>query len=137
MSNSELVVESEGLKCLGIHRISLQRAIVDLEDHGFLIYGQHAILTPLSGLHPTSQMQIAFEHVSSTSRKLRTLRKSKFRRKLPSSKIRDAGTKMFDDIPRPNCRSVSDKHLRHGGSGYETSSRRRQHPLIVRAFRHM
>ena len=31
---------------------------------------------------------------------------------------------MFDDIPRPTCRSVytvSDKHLRHGGSGYETS----------------
>ena len=30
---------------------------------------------------------------------------------------------MFDDIPRPTCRSVytvSDKHLRHGGSGYET-----------------
>ena len=29
---------------------------------------------------------------------------------------------MFDDIPRPTCRSVytvSDKHLRHGGSGYE------------------
>ena len=32
---------------------------------------------------------------------------------------------MFDDIPRPTCRSVytvSDKHLRHGGSGYETRS---------------
>ena len=31
---------------------------------------------------------------------------------------------MFDDIPRPTCRSVytvSDKHLRHGGSGYETN----------------
>ena len=31
---------------------------------------------------------------------------------------------MFDDIPRPTCRSVytvSDKHLRHGGSGYETT----------------
>ena len=28
---------------------------------------------------------------------------------------------MFDDIPSPTCRSVSDKHLRHGGSGYETS----------------
>ena len=31
---------------------------------------------------------------------------------------------MFDDIPRPTCRSVytvSDKRLRHGGSGYETS----------------
>ena len=30
---------------------------------------------------------------------------------------------MFDDIPRPTCRSVytvSDKRLRHGGSGYET-----------------
>ena len=30
---------------------------------------------------------------------------------------------MFDDIPRPTCRSVytvSDKHLRHGGSGYAT-----------------
>ena len=29
---------------------------------------------------------------------------------------------MFDDIPRPTCRvyTVSDKHLRHGGSGYET-----------------
>ena len=52
------------------------------------------------------------------------LRISKFRCKLPSSKIRDAGTKMFDDIPRPTCRSVytvSDKRLRHGGSGYETS----------------
>ena len=51
------------------------------------------------------------------------LRISKFRCKLPSSKIRDAGTKMFDDIPRPTCRSVytvSDKRLRHGGSGYET-----------------
>ena len=53
------------------------------------------------------------------------LRISKFRCKLPSSKIRDAGTKMFDDIPRPTCRSVytvSDKRLRHGGSGYETTS---------------
>ena len=33
---------------------------------------------------------------------------------------------MFDDIPRPTCRSVytvSDKHLRHGGSGYETTHR--------------
>ena len=33
---------------------------------------------------------------------------------------------MFDDIPRPTCRSVytvSDKHLRHGGSGYETTLR--------------
>ena len=52
------------------------------------------------------------------------LRISKFRCKLPSSKIRDAGTKMFDDIPRPTCRSVytvSDKRLRHGGSGYETT----------------
>ena len=52
------------------------------------------------------------------------LRISKFRCKLPSSKIRDAGTKMFDDIPRPTCRSVytvSDKRLRHGGSGYETN----------------
>ena len=32
---------------------------------------------------------------------------------------------MFDDIPRPTCRSVytvSDKRLRHGGSGYETRS---------------
>ena len=32
---------------------------------------------------------------------------------------------MFDDIPRPTCRSVytvSDKHLRHGGSGYETNT---------------
>ena len=32
---------------------------------------------------------------------------------------------MFDDIPRPTCRSVytvSDKHLRHGGSGYETTT---------------
>ena len=32
---------------------------------------------------------------------------------------------MFDDIPRPTCRSVytvSDKHLRHGGSGYETKT---------------
>ena len=50
--------------------------------------------------------------------------KSKLRRKLPSSKIRDAGTKIFDDVPRPTCRSVntvSDKHLRHGGSGYETN----------------
>ena len=31
---------------------------------------------------------------------------------------------MFDDIPRPTCRSVytvSDKRLRHGGSGYETN----------------
>ena len=30
---------------------------------------------------------------------------------------------MFDDIPRPTCRSVytvSDKRLCHGGSGYET-----------------
>ena len=30
---------------------------------------------------------------------------------------------LFDDNPRPTCRSVytvSDKHLRHGGSGYET-----------------
>ena len=35
---------------------------------------------------------------------------------------------MFDDIPRPTCRSVytvSDKHLRHGGSGYETSDEER------------
>ena len=34
---------------------------------------------------------------------------------------------MFDDIPRPTCRSVytvSDKHLRHGGSGYETTCNR-------------
>ena len=34
---------------------------------------------------------------------------------------------MFDDIPRPTCRSfytVSDKHLRHGGSGYETTLKR-------------
>ena len=32
---------------------------------------------------------------------------------------------MFDDIPRPTCRSVytvSDKRLRHGGSGYETNA---------------
>ena len=32
---------------------------------------------------------------------------------------------MFDDIPRPTCRSVytvSDKRLRHGGSGYETKA---------------
>ena len=29
-----------------------------------------------------------------------TLLKSKFRRKLPSSKIRDAGAKMFDNIPQ-------------------------------------
>ena len=31
---------------------------------------------------------------------------------------------MFDDIPRPTCRSVytvSAKYLRHGGSGYETT----------------
>ena len=30
---------------------------------------------------------------------------------------------MFDNIPRPTCRSVytvSDKCLRHGGAGYET-----------------
>ena len=30
---------------------------------------------------------------------------------------------MFDEFPRPTCRSVytvSDKRLRHGGSGYET-----------------
>ena len=39
------------------------------------------------------------------------------------------------DIPRPTCRSVytvSDKHLRHGGSGYETIHRPHalaQHPL--------
>ena len=36
----------------------------------------------------------------------------KSRCNLPSSKIRDAGTKMFDDNPP--------KRLRHSGSGYET-----------------
>ena len=38
-------------------------------------------------------------------------------------KNQDAGTKILDEFPRPTCRSVytvSDKHLRHGGSGYET-----------------
>ena len=37
---------------------------------------------------------------------------------------------MFDDIPRPTCRSVytvSDKRLRHGGSGYETSEWKHPH----------
>ena len=28
---------------------------------------------------------------------------------------------MFDDIPCRSVYTVSDKHLRHGGSGYETS----------------
>ena len=40
-------------------------------------------------------------------------------------KNQDAGTKILDEFPRPTCRSVytvSDKRLRHGGSGYETSS---------------
>ena len=39
-------------------------------------------------------------------------------------KNQDAGTKILDEFPRPTCRSVytvSDKHLRHGGSGYETT----------------
>ena len=38
-------------------------------------------------------------------------------------KNQDAGTKILDEFPRPTCRSVytvSDKRLRHGGSGYET-----------------
>ena len=38
-------------------------------------------------------------------------------------KNQDAGTKILDEFSRPTCRSVytvSDKHLRHGGSGYET-----------------
>ena len=36
-------------------------------------------------------------------------------------KNQDAGTKILDEFPRPTCRSVSDKRLRHGGSGYETN----------------
>ena len=39
-------------------------------------------------------------------------------------KNQDAGTKILDEFPRPTCRSVytvSDKRLRHGGSGYETT----------------
>ena len=39
-------------------------------------------------------------------------------------KNQDTGTKILDEFPRPTCRSVytvSDKRLRHGGSGYETS----------------
>ena len=44
-------------------------------------------------------------------------------------KNQDAGTKILDEFPRPTCRSVytvSDKRLRHGGSGYETTSKRRR-----------
>ena len=39
-------------------------------------------------------------------------------------KNQDAGTKILDDFPRPTCRvyTVSNKRLRHGGSGYETSN---------------
>ena len=36
-------------------------------------------------------------------------------------KNQDAGTKILDEFPRPTCCSVSDKRLRHGGSGYETT----------------
>ena len=36
-------------------------------------------------------------------------------------KNQDAGTKILDEFPRPTCRSVSDKRLRHGGSGNETN----------------
>ena len=39
-------------------------------------------------------------------------------------KNQDAGTKILDEFPRPTCRSVytvSDKRLRHGGSGNETT----------------
>ena len=46
---------------------------------------------------------------------------------------------MFDDIPRPTCRSVytvSDKHLRHGGSGYETTYQQGMGSLFVTAFCH-
>ena len=42
-------------------------------------------------------------------------------------KNQDAGTKILDEFPRPTCRSVytvSDKRLRHGGSGYETTGGR-------------
>ena len=35
-------------------------------------------------------------------------------------KNQDTGTKIFDEFPRPTCRSVSDKCLYHCGSGYET-----------------
>ena len=90
-----------------------------LEDHGFLIYGQHAILTPLSGLHPTSQMQMRLSisyRIPSTLRKLRTLLNK-------TSVVKKSGTleqKCSTIFPDPPVVVVNDKHLRHGGSAYET-----------------
>ena len=46
-------------------------------------------------------------------------------------KNQDAGTKILDEFPRPTCRSVytvSDKRLRHGGSGNETM---KVHVLLI------
>ena len=37
-----------------------------------------------------------------------------------NSVLKNQDTKIFDEFPRPTCRSVSDKRLRRGGSGYET-----------------
>ena len=47
-------------------------------------------------------------------------------------KNQDAGTKILDEFPRPTCRSVSDKRLRHGGSGYETNAMQRSKSFQVK-----